>query len=92
MTNPPELKRLKKKFKEMSVDEEIAVYGLLTGDNRNLESLGMSQYEESRGMPRLIVATYEIRHHSKVLTLLTGALVILSTVLAALTFALLIRG
>jgi hypothetical protein len=92
MTDPPELRQLKKKFKEMSVEEEIAVYGLLTGDNPSLERDGFLQYEESRGMPRLIVATYEIRNHSKILTFLTGTLVCLSAVLAVLTFALLTRG
>jgi hypothetical protein len=92
MTDPPELKRLKKKWKEMAVAEEISVYGLLTGDNPNLDHEGPLQYEETRGIPRLIVATYEIRQHSKALSFLTLALVCLSSVLAVLTFALLVKG
>jgi hypothetical protein len=85
MIGDAELRKVRERWREREVEEEISLYKFILGETPETPGDGQYQFEEQRVIPKLAIAALQIRDHSRDLIRWTWVLVGLTAVLAALT-------
>jgi hypothetical protein len=92
MTRDPNLVETVEELRGIQHGEEVEVYKMAFGQSRVFNDQGLLAEENRRPIPRLTVAAYQIRDHSRRLLIWTWVLTGLTGVLIALTAALVYKG
>jgi len=85
MSASPELRAARRRWHEREDKEELSLLQLLMDEIPDSPMGHLQEHEERRLLPKLAMATIQVRVHSSALVWLTWALVGLTVALACLT-------